>query len=625
MPIKTDPRDPVAADLETTAELPLIDFNAAAEPDETMAMFSASALPDLADSLRDVELHLKRKTERLRALEAELEAAASAENALREDLDRERRAASDQLAKERRSSAELLERERAASAEQLEHERRTSTAQLESERRSAVERLETLHQAAQAELADVRTTAQSKATELGQRLGGSEESLQQTRAAHQNAMAELAAVQGHLAERERLLAELRESTTRQATELRHQSRDLGELRQRAERQAEALSRSHGSQGVLTSLLAQHEQVLAEMETRHAQQMATTTAEAGQQLQQSIAREISMREEMATTAAATRSETERQLAELVSQHIAREAELTAERTASDASLKTRYEAQQAEARAAHAAAEQALQQELAALREESSQRIRTLDESLQRRTTELEHSLQQRTQELAESRSRADAAERTVTEQSARLESAQLERQGLRDELSVLRATDASAKAGVARFDEQRGQIEELELALAAAQQLAARLEADLAASRGSVQRLEADARARTSLLGSLQQNMARISREDSGVKPGVRVAASGSALPERVLIGQQDGETVMHPLGRRSTIGRTSDNQIQVEATHVSRHHAVILGSEQHCIIEDLNSTNGISVNGKRVARQMLNDGDIVKIGQSVFRFRQTS
>ncbi len=245
--------------------------------------------------------------------------------------------------------------------------------------------------------------------------------------------------------------------------------------------------------------------------------------------------------------------------------------------------------------------------------------------MQQRTTELEHSLQQRTAELAEARGRADAAERTVAEQSARIDSAQQERQVLRDELGILRATDAAAKAGVARFDEQRQQIEELEFSLGSARQLAERLEADLVAARSNVQRLETDARARTSLLGNLQQNMARLSREDSGIRPAPRVVAPGSPLPDRMLIGQHDGEYVMHPLGRRSTIGRTADNQIQIDTSHVSRHHAVILGSEQSCIIEDLNSTNGILVNGKRVARQALNDGDIVRIGQSTFRYRQTS
>jgi general secretion pathway protein A len=33
-------------------------------------------------------------------------------------------------------------------------------------------------------------------------------------------------------------------------------------------------------------------------------------------------------------------------------------------------------------------------------------------------------------------------------------------------------------------------------------------------------------------------------------------------------------------------------------------------------VIEDLNSTNGISVQSKRVRRHNLNDGDIVQVGQ---------
>ena len=33
-------------------------------------------------------------------------------------------------------------------------------------------------------------------------------------------------------------------------------------------------------------------------------------------------------------------------------------------------------------------------------------------------------------------------------------------------------------------------------------------------------------------------------------------------------------------------------------------------------MIEDLNSTNGIHVRAKRVRRRMLNDGDVVQIGQ---------
>ena len=60
---------------------------------------------------------------------------------------------------------------------------------------------------------------------------------------------------------------------------------------------------------------------------------------------------------------------------------------------------------------------------------------------------------------------------------------------------------------------------------------------------------------------------------------------------------------------------------MQIDAQYISRHHAVILAERTHTIIEDLNSTNGVIVNGRRVLRQSLKDGDIVLIGKAPFRF----
>jgi general secretion pathway protein A len=65
----------------------------------------------------------------------------------------------------------------------------------------------------------------------------------------------------------------------------------------------------------------------------------------------------------------------------------------------------------------------------------------------------------------------------------------------------------------------------------------------------------------------------------------------------------------------RCVIGRTSDNDLQVESTYVSRHHAQIVTTVDGSWIEDLNSTNGIFVRGKRVRRYRLAEGDVVKIG----------
>jgi pSer/pThr/pTyr-binding forkhead associated (FHA) protein len=136
-----------------------------------------------------------------------------------------------------------------------------------------------------------------------------------------------------------------------------------------------------------------------------------------------------------------------------------------------------------------------------------------------------------------------------------------------------------------------------------------------------VQRLEADAHASAAVLGNLQLNMQRLGREEAGGG-----AAPAPALtPLRVLIRREGGSDVVYPVSRRTSIGRTPDNDIQVDAFWISRHHAVLLSSPDHCIVEDLNSTNGVLVNGRRVGRQILHDGDTVTVGKTEFTYQQRS
>ena len=66
----------------------------------------------------------------------------------------------------------------------------------------------------------------------------------------------------------------------------------------------------------------------------------------------------------------------------------------------------------------------------------------------------------------------------------------------------------------------------------------------------------------------------------------------------------------------RLVIGRTADNDLQIDSKFISRHHCQIVTQRDSCLIEDLNSTNGIYVKSKRVRRHNLNDGDVVQVGQ---------
>ena len=85
----------------------------------------------------------------------------------------------------------------------------------------------------------------------------------------------------------------------------------------------------------------------------------------------------------------------------------------------------------------------------------------------------------------------------------------------------------------------------------------------------------------------------------------------------RILLASE-GKTVMERELKpgRLVIGRTPDNDLQIDSKFISRHHCQIVTQADSCLIEDLNSTNGIYVQSKRVRRYNLNDGDVVQVGQ---------
>lgn len=65
----------------------------------------------------------------------------------------------------------------------------------------------------------------------------------------------------------------------------------------------------------------------------------------------------------------------------------------------------------------------------------------------------------------------------------------------------------------------------------------------------------------------------------------------------------------------RVTIGRETDNMVQLPHEKISKHHGVIIQTEDGWVIEDLGSRNGVFVNGQRTTRAELKHGDCVRIG----------
>jgi len=70
-------------------------------------------------------------------------------------------------------------------------------------------------------------------------------------------------------------------------------------------------------------------------------------------------------------------------------------------------------------------------------------------------------------------------------------------------------------------------------------------------------------------------------------------------------------------------IGRNPTTDITLLDEGISREHALVLFDEDgpEYVVEDLQSTNGTKVNGKRVRSATLVEGDEIQIGQTLFRF----
>jgi HD-GYP domain-containing protein (c-di-GMP phosphodiesterase class II) len=69
------------------------------------------------------------------------------------------------------------------------------------------------------------------------------------------------------------------------------------------------------------------------------------------------------------------------------------------------------------------------------------------------------------------------------------------------------------------------------------------------------------------------------------------------------------------------TIGRSPGNPIQIDDLMVSGKHAVVECDAEGVLLRDLTSRNGTWVGGRRVAKQRLAHGDLIKVGHQELRF----
>lgn len=84
-----------------------------------------------------------------------------------------------------------------------------------------------------------------------------------------------------------------------------------------------------------------------------------------------------------------------------------------------------------------------------------------------------------------------------------------------------------------------------------------------------------------------------------------------------------DGPNTKNVLNEgKNVIGRGSAADIKVTDTGVSRLHAQFVVNGQSAVVQDLQSTNGTLVNGRKVSSQRLTHGDVIRLGHSVLVYR---
>ena len=116
-----------------------------------------------------------------------------------------------------------------------------------------------------------------------------------------------------------------------------------------------------------------------------------------------------------------------------------------------------------------------------------------------------------------------------------------------------------------------------------------------------------------------------VRRAHSGMVKGESEPAAHNGAPRSAgrLVARING-SVSHELTITEghfLIGRAQLCDIPLPSPTISRHHAMVVKTAGGVGVVDLGSTNGTFVDGKRVEKRMLQNGDLIRIGDCTITF----
>ena len=105
----------------------------------------------------------------------------------------------------------------------------------------------------------------------------------------------------------------------------------------------------------------------------------------------------------------------------------------------------------------------------------------------------------------------------------------------------------------------------------------------------------------------------------------VPAAAEDPSVPYLVVLaGESVGRVIRLIKGETMVVGRSRTCDVFLDCSNISRNHARFeLDVDGNTTVVDMESTNGTMVNGKKVARELLADGDRLCLGNVIMRFSQ--
>jgi chromosome segregation ATPase len=562
-----------AVPMDRTAVLPGLPLAAARSTPPDFVRSSGVDLPSLAESVRSVEERIARQSAEYEALtrayersrDAELASVARA-NALAADLASARTTLSTHDATMVQVLQSLAERDAQLAALQGEHAKIVPA--LEASTRSA----------AQLE-ADLRA-ARSRSEALALEVKGGERGATELAAVLKRKESEMTTARFDLAAvKKQATAYLEKLRTR---EWRHG------FNQNMFRDLDA--KVGAAQASRSALESERDQLQARAAATEAQRVKESAAAETERLR--LTAELAARDRSVAELMERRGAADKRIAVLLEAAEQRQADQAAEVT----KLRGDQTAEVAKLRGEHAT-------EVAKLRGEHATEVAKLRDEQAAQVAHLQSDAETREQEMGVLMAHLQEARRPI-----QIIEAEVKR--LTEELA--------AKTAVARESEDEN----------------AKLRASLERTKGAleereflIRRLERSESNNANVLGRIQTSIERLGAAPAGsgtLSPelvGGAVVAGPTSERSAELIRIDNGQPITHVLSRRTRIGRAAGCELQIESSSVSRNHALVLVGPRETIIEDLNSTNGVLVNGRKVSRQLLSDGDAITIGEIQFRY----